>query len=152
MNEKSKEFAATRRYRRRLYRKYAWTSGDVYCVGTCSKEWLRAVGAKLGAQILGCKPCVLLSHDRFDGLRPALYGAYHLREGYVHFFKIYFVPHRKAGKIAKRLLKFRGVRTAKLRRRFKSCPTDIDFIIAPVGHVYFVEPTTSVERLGNEKD
>lgn len=116
--------------RRQFFREFAWTwapLGREICV---SKRGLRRSGGKIGRQIVpNFHRCVAVSPGCFSDVRVVLKGVYVVDAAVALFSEIYFVPKRKASRIAGKLLKSTAWSTFDRPEGFRRCESawSVDF-------------------------
>ena len=116
--------------RRQFFREFAWTwatLGREICV---SRRGLRRSGGKIGRQIApNFHRCVAVSPGCFSDVRFVLKGVYVVDAAVAIFCEIYFVPKRKASRIAGKLLKSTEWTTFDRPKGFRRCESawSVDF-------------------------
>lgn len=116
--------------RRQFFREFAWAwapLGQEICV---SRRGLRRSGAKIGRLIApNVRQCVAVSPGCYNGIRVVLKGVYVVDAAVALFSEIYFVPKRKASRIAGKLLKSTEWSTFDRPKGFRRCESawSVDF-------------------------
>ena len=116
--------------RRRFFRDFAWTwscLGQEICV---ARRGLRRSGGKIGRQIVpNFHRCVAVSPGCFSDVRIVLKGVYVVDADVAFLREIYFVPKRKASRIAGKLLKSTEWTTFDRPKGFRRCESawSVDF-------------------------
>ncbi len=111
-----------RRERRRFFRNFAWTWAPLGCEIFLFKRGLRRSGAKIGRPIASdVRQCVAVSPGCFSGVRVVLKGVYVVGAEVAFFDRIYFVPQRKASRIASKMLKQKSYLGFGEPKEFRRC-------------------------------
>jgi len=119
-----------RRERRRFFHNFAWTWALLGCEIFLFKRGLRRSGGKIGRQIVpNFHRCVAVSPGCFSDVRIVLKGVYVVDAAVGIFSEIYFVPQRKASRIAGKLLKSTEWSTFDRPKGFRRCESawSVDF-------------------------
>ena len=119
--------------RRQFFRDYAWTCGNIGRRICGSSEIWRRSGVKYGRRKENLQHCVWVSPNCFCGVRPILIGFHDYRLGFTVFFKICFVPKRRAGKVAGKLLESFALWEGETTGKFRRVPDKTGILITPFG-------------------
>ena len=116
--------------RRQFFRDFAWTWAPLGREIRVSRQALRRTGGKIGRQIVpNFHRCVVVSPGCFSDVRVVLKGVYVVGAAVAIFSEIYFVPKRKASRIAGKLLKSTEWSTFDRPKGFRRCESawSVDF-------------------------